>query len=314
LYTELFSGAKTPPLTALGDPSKIQPRISGPAARSSENAVLEAMRSCYAAERVARFSQWWIFLLAIGCQKKALPEPATDRSDGVLPELEVVQVASGRIAIDGRLDDPGWQEAQSTGLFVQPGDGKQAPRSRANASARLAWDETHLYLGFVVYDPEPYSPFSRSEVDPHIWEKASGIELMLQPGDLGDNRDYYELQVDIGGALWDTRFDDYNKPIVDRPEGRLFGHQAWQSGARRAAARDEPGGKYTLELSLPWKSLTSSRVPVPPRPGDVWRANLYSFRDGQGDAMAWSPILGQGNFHKAARFGRLRFAALTSAR
>jgi hypothetical protein len=35
--------------------------------------------------------------------------------------------------------------------------------------------------------------------------------------------------------------------------------------------------------------------------------NLYSFRDGQADAMSWSPLLGQGNFHRSSRFGRLRF-------
>jgi hypothetical protein len=46
-----------------------------------------------------------------------------------------------------------------------------------------------------------------------------------------------------------------------------------------------------------------------PSQGDVWRVNLYSFRDGQRQALAWSPILGEGNFHRASRFGRLRFAA-----
>jgi hypothetical protein len=48
-------------------------------------------------------------------------------------------------------------------------------------------------------------------------------------------------------------------------------------------------------------------VPVPPRPGDVWRANLYSFRDGQGDSLAWSFIRGEGNFHRSSRFGRVVF-------
>jgi hypothetical protein len=35
--------------------------------------------------------------------------------------------------------------------------------------------------------------------------------------------------------------------------------------------------------------------------------NFYSFRDGQRDSLAWSPIQGQGNFHRAARFGRVTF-------
>jgi hypothetical protein len=33
--------------------------------------------------------------------------------------------------------------------------------------------------------------------------------------------------------------------------------------------------------------------------------NFYAMQDNGG--VAWSPILGQGNFHKASRFGRVRF-------
>jgi len=39
----------------------------------------------------------------------------------------------------------------------------------------------------------------------------------------------------------------------------------------------------------------------------TWRLNLYTFRDGQRVSLAWSPVLGQGNFHRSSRFGRLRF-------
>ena len=58
---------------------------------------------------------------------------------------------------------------------------------------------------------------------------------------------------------------------------------------------------------LPWSAITGARVAVPPKAGDVWRANVYSFRDGQHQALAWSPLRRQGNFHKSSRFGRLTF-------
>ncbi|MCU1282490.1 MAG: hypothetical protein JWM53_6036, partial [bacterium] len=63
----------------------------------------------------------------------------------------------------------------------------------------------------------------------------------------------------------------------------------------------------SVEVKLPWRAIAGARVAVPPRPGDVWRLNLYSFRDGQRHALAWSPLRGQGNFHRASRFGRVRF-------
>jgi hypothetical protein len=250
-----------------------------------------------------------LLLLACACRKKTLPEPAVDRSDGKLPELEVPQVSAGEIAIDGRASEPAWDRAAHTGLFVRPGDGRPPLESRASASARLAWSAEYLYVSFVVYDPEPSSPFSRTDIDPHIWEKASGVEIMLQPGDFDDNKSYFEVQVDVAGAVWDTQFEDYNHPIVDGPDGRVFGHTSWASGIRRAVAIDRDAGRYTLELALPWAALGRTRSPAPPEPGDVWRLNLYSFRDGQSDATAWSPLLGKGNFHRTSRFGRVRFVS-----
>jgi len=245
-----------------------------------------------------------LLLLARGCHHDKLPEPS-DRSDGQLPELDVQHVAEQAVHVDGRLSEPAWQSAVSTGLFVNPGSGKANSASHVNASAKMLGDADNLYVGFTVYDATPSTPFKRGDVDPHIWERASGVELMLQPGNPGNNKNYFEIQVDTAGAVWDTRFDDYNQPITGSGPARRFGHQEWSAHLQRAAHVGKD--RYTIEMALPWSALTRTSARVPAHPGDIWRANLYSFKDGQRDAMAWSPILGQGNFHKAARFGRLRF-------
>jgi hypothetical protein len=133
---------------------------------------------------------------------------------------------------------------------------------------------------------------------------------MIQPGDHGDNRHYYELQVDPAGARWETRFDDYNQPITQGADGqRHFGHESWATSMRTQATIAR-GQRYVIEMAIPWRDFDAAgRANVPPRPGDVWRMNVYSFRDGQSDSLAWSPTLGQGNFHYAPRFGRVIFGA-----
>ncbi len=249
-----------------------------------------------------------LFVMLAACTCESRPSlPAADRSDGAIPEVVVGGVEPGAIEVEGVIDEPAWQQAGSTGAFVAPGDGRPDPGSGVNARAQVAWDERALYVALVVHDADPDSPFGPGDEDPHVWERASGVELMLQPGDPGDNRGYYEVQVDVAGAVWDTRFDDYNRPITDGPGGRRFGHQGWRSEIERAVRVDSDAGAYTIEVALPWATLEGARATVPPQPGDVWRANLYTFRDGQRDAMAWSPILGEGNFHRASRFGRLSF-------
>lgn len=209
--------------------------------------------------------------------------------------------------LDGLLDDPAWTTAARLGPFVDATNGGPAAQGYPVAAlARMTWDDQKLYLGIVVQDHDPKSTFGRDDDDPHVWGSSSGVELMLQPGDPGDNRDYYELQVDVNGAVFDSHFDDYNTPITGEGAARRFGHMEWTSHVERAVHR-APGQFYAVELALPWASIVGARVSVPPKPGEIWRLNLYSFREGQRRALAWSPLRGRGNFHRAERFGRVRF-------
>ncbi len=212
-----------------------------------------------------------------------------------------------RPTVDGKLDEAVWRTATVLGPFVDTNDGRHVSASHpVAATARIGWDDESLYLGFVVADGHPVAPFGRNDPDPHLWGSASAVEVMLQPGDPSDNRDYYEIQVDTVGAIFDTRWDDYMKPLQGGAADRLFGHQEWSCTAERAATVD-PGLSYTIEMAVPWAALKTGRTPIPPRLGDIWRLNLYSFRDGQRQALGWSPIRGQGNFHRSSRFGRVRF-------
>jgi hypothetical protein len=249
-----------------------------------------------------------LFLCVVSCKRTSWDPPAPDRSGGEIPVLSARRVPDGTIRLDGRLDEAAWQAAGDTGGFVDPITGRPEPGSRVKGSARAAWDGRNLYLAFVIGDGDPVTPFAANEVDPHLWERSSAVEVMIQPGDPGNNSHYYELQVDPAGAVWDTRFDDYNRPITAGPDGRRrFGHQTWSSGVRKGIAVDRAAGRYTIELALPFSAFASPNASAPPREGDVWRMNFYSFRDGQRDALAWSPTLGQGNFHLSGRFGRVRF-------
>lgn len=233
-------------------------------------------------------------------------EAGTKGEDTLTGAPAPVPATGSAPTIDGVLDDAAWTHAARLGPLVDPGGGTDAPKHPVATLARLTWDATHLYLGIVVRDKAPTSPFGRDDDDPHIWGAASGVELMLQPGDPGDNKDYYELQVDVNGAVFDTHFDDYNMPISGNGNDKRFGHQDWRSQVRRAVSVQQ-GAFYSVEIALPWAALAPARTAIPPKPGDVWRLNLYSFRDGQRRALAWSPLRGRGNFHRSERFGRVRF-------
>jgi len=237
------------------------------------------------------------------------PEKGVQGDGTIAGEPAHIPRAAQKPTLDGKLDEAMWQSAVVLGPFVGPGNGEAAhPKSPVAGFARLAWDDQNLYLGAVVGDRAPVSPFQQGDADPHIWEQSSAVELMIQPGDPSDNKGYFELQIDIASAVFDTSWDDYNKPIAGGPDEahKKFGHMEWSSKVERAV-HVEQGKFYSIEAAIPWTSFAGTRFASPPKAGDVWRVNLYSFRDGQRQALAWSPIRGQGNFHKSARFGRVKF-------
>lgn len=263
-----------------------------------------------------------LLALVAGCDRRpSWAKPPGEASGSISGESTIagpplpVRRASAAFALDGKLDDAAWSTSAIAGPFVGPGGGESLHANQATASfARLSWDDRGLVVGVVVRDRAPTSPFAQGDVDPRIWERSSAIELMIQPGDLGDGKDYFEIQIDVAGALFDTRWEDYNVPIRTTPEGKRFGHEEWSSKAERAVHVSERGDFYAVEARIPWSAFTAeapggatARVAVPPRPGDVWRLNLYAFRDGQRLASAWSPIRGAGNFHRAQRWGRIVF-------
>lgn len=214
-----------------------------------------------------------------------------------LPTLPIVQTKRAP-HVDGRLDDPEWSFARSTGAFVHTVHGGVAP---VEAWAKLLWDARYLYVAMDVRDDDLRATDTRP--DSRLWEQDC-VELMIGPS--GDR--YFEVQVSPRGVLFDTRYDAPRRP-------RPFGHVDWSSRAlasvsRRGELDDRVADAgYSVELAIPWQAFSlDGRPGRAPRPGDSWRANLYVM-DLSGEsrrAAAWSS-LGIGDFHVPKRFGILLF-------
>jgi hypothetical protein len=256
-------------------------------------------------------------LLASGCKDQSVPMVASSasarggrpapRSKTDVPALTVPRrVEDLAIKIDGVLDEPAWKGAADTGAFVNVGSGKPDPRAAVQGSAKLLYDEGYLYLGFTVHEAKIHGGFPKDAKDPHLWDKDT-VEVMLDPDGDGDNKDYYEIQINPQNLVFDTQYDDYNKPNGNGHGP--FGHEAWSADLTSAVKVEgtidddsDTDQGYTVEAKIPWASFTKAKR-VPPVSGDTWRMNFYAMKDNGG--VAWSPILGQGNFHRASRFGKV---------
>jgi hypothetical protein len=228
-----------------------------------------------------------------------------------LRSVDVEKLEAGtKITVDGKLDEPAWATAPVLGPFVDAGSGKPNAKSPVNGSAKLLWNDTNLYVAFEVSDADITGGFPKGAKDPHLWTKDT-VEIMIDPDGDGDNADYYEIQIGPQNLVFDSQYDKYNEPKTE-PDGP-FGHEDWSSKLKSAVVLDGTLDKaddtdkgYTVEAAIPWKSFSKAKK-TPPALGDSWRMNFYAMKNNSG--VAWSPILGEGNFHKASRFGSVRFTA-----
>jgi len=260
----------------------------------------------------------------VGAIRTGFP-PAADAPEGKknaddVPSLTAKKLGPNeKIVIDGKGDDKAWESAAGTGSFVDVASGRANTRFPVNGSAKIAWDDSSLYVLFTVAAPEIVGYFTDSKAQPGsftatgqpmLWTKDT-VEIMIDPDGEGDNVNYYELQINPQNRVFHSQFDSYNSPKTE-PQGP-FGHEDWDPKLKSAVvvegSLDKEGDNdkgYTVEIQIPWKAFAKGAKTLPPAAGDAWRMNFYAMKNNGG--VAWSPILGQGNFHKATRFGRITFA------
>jgi len=214
--------------------------------------------------------------------------------------------------LDGKLDDPAWAAAPSTGPFVNTMTGAPVPDAM-KTEAKLLWDKKNLYVGFDNTDDDVWTSLDKR--DDKLWTQEAD-ELMIDAD--GNGRTYIELQVAPNGNIFDTYLPERRR-YEDTVDPKLKPY-SWNSKMVAKVhvdgtlnKRDDTDKGWTTELAIPLEDVKGlddkSAVRLPPEPGDVWRFNMYRMDVPKGrpqQAAAWSPPL-VGDFHALDRFGELVF-------
>jgi Carbohydrate family 9 binding domain-like len=222
----------------------------------------------------------------------------------------LVRKTAKPIKIDGKLDEPAWKAAPSTGLFVNTMTGEPA---QPNTEAKLLWDNQNLYIAFENTDTDVWSTLTAR--DSKLWTQEMD-EVMIDAN--GDGKGYIELQVAPNGTIFDTYLPTYRK-YEDSLDPKRKPYD-WNSKLKAAVKvdgtlnkRDDQDKGWTVEMALPLadaNGLDTNGVKVPPALGDKWRLNMFrmdSPKDAKAQiALGWSAPL-VGDFHKLDRFGEIVF-------
>jgi hypothetical protein len=209
--------------------------------------------------------------------------------------------AAKPIVVDGRLDDASWQGAAAIPL-VWADSGAQP---RQPTTVRLLWDDQYLYVAFECQDDDIWGVTTERDKDIYNQEV---VEVFVD--DDCDDHSYIEIEVNPLNAVLDL--------FVLNRGGPIRGLWGWDSPGLLTAVyvdgdptrRGTADRLWAVELAIPMSDFMTAPH-LPPRPGDVWHANVYRIdRAESGDEYtAWSPP-GRINYHTPERFGRLVFSPI----
>ena len=192
------------------------------------------------------------------------------------PSLHAMS-ATSPITLDGRLDEPVWQEAPVARGFVQREPSPGTPASE-ETEVQVAFDDHGIYFGIRAHDDQP----GRLIRDLHgrdvarlsgnqFWGQDDSVALILDT--FHDGRNGYYFSVNPNGARTDGLISN---------EGQLLNFD-WQGVWEAEVMVDESG--WTVEVFIPWSTL---RFPATRTP--TVGLNVQRVIRRQTEETYWSPL------------------------
>lgn len=231
--------------------------------------------------------------------------PLVDKYEARLTEPRLYDAfrTTGKIKIDGKLNEADWAKAVPTQPFVDI-RGKGYPEPVKATWAKMMWDDENLYIGARLVEDNVIAKLSQRDT---IIYHDNDFEVFIDPD--GDGQHYFEIENNAKGVVFDLMLD---KPY--RSGGSFFvpwdcqGLQlaTWVDGTLNKPSDTDKA--WYVEMAIPFKALT--RDFTDPRSLKTWRINFSRVEwliPGQPEEnWVWSPT-GLVDMHMPERWGFLRF-------
>ncbi len=150
-----------------------------------------------------------------------------------------VHTTRDNLALDGRLDEPAWQRADSIDDFRQRDPVEGAPGTERTV-VRFIAARDGLWIGIHAYDREPGRILHAQLRRDTGMDTDDAVQVLLSP--LQDKRTAFWFAVNPNGAMTDGEVTSFEHDNVDWDA-------VWDSRARIT-----PDG-WVAELQIPWQTL-----------------------------------------------------------
>ena len=158
-----------------------------------------------------------------------------------------IQTAASPIVIDGRLDEPAWEQAATIALPYEYFPGNNTP-ARFETTCRVTFDATRLLVGCRANDPD-VSAIRATLADRDAPRDDDSVGFLVDP--FNDGRRAFQFRINARGVQMDAMRND----IEDSDD--------WSWDAIWDARAQVTADGYTAEFSVPFSSLRFPRTQLP---------------------------------------------------
>jgi len=110
--------------------------------------------------------------------------------------------ASGKITLDGALDEPAWSEAQVANGFIQ-NEPREGTPATYDTEVRVLYTYDALYFGVWAKDDEPSKLIVSDLKKDYNTGSSDGFRVVLDT--FHDGRNAYQFATNPAGAKWDSQ-------------------------------------------------------------------------------------------------------------
>ena len=212
----------------------------------------------------------------------AFPPPgdATPKKPAFPQKTYECAFAKAPIKLDGKLDDEAWKSARWSDEFVDI-QGPELPAPRYRTRMKMLWDDTYLYIAAEMEEPHVWASLKNHD---DIVFRDNDFEVFIDPD--GDTREYYELEANAFGTIFDLYL--YRRYKEEGPAEHGWNCEGLKTAIHIDGTLNDPTDTdkgWSLEWAIPWSSLTppkwerpsfteAARAAAVPKPGDEWRINF----------------------------------------
>ena len=195
--------------------------------------------------------------------------PAVQEPTAASRKHLVARRATGRITLDGRLDEADWLSAPVAAGFVQTRP-DYVPVTRFPTEVRVLYDDEFLYIGGFNRDSAGLSSMRLRDLR-RDFEPPESDDFAITLGPLGDHRTAYQFHISPLGSQGDVQAFD---------GGDAFNFN-WDAMWRTRTTRSDSG--WIAEVAIPWTSLRYARGLT------TWDVNFVRSTRRAGQFSAWMP-------------------------